>query len=178
MANNILVVYKSKYGSTKKYAEWISQELEADLVEAKTATPGMLKKYDIVIYGGGLYAGGISGVKLVTKNPCQNLIIFTVGLGDPKTSDYSEILKLNFTPEFQENLKLFHLRGDIDYSKLSLLHKMMMAVMRRSIARKPEEERDMDDTLFLETYGSKINFASKEYIQELVSYVRESMAIE
>jgi len=45
--------------------------------------PKDLIKYDIVIYGGGLYEGGIAGVKLVTQNSCKNLIVFTVGLADP-----------------------------------------------------------------------------------------------
>ncbi|WP_366936885.1 flavodoxin domain-containing protein [uncultured Clostridium sp.] len=31
--NNTVVVYKSKYGSTKKYAEWIAEELSSDIIE-------------------------------------------------------------------------------------------------------------------------------------------------
>ena len=78
----IAVVFDSKYGSTKKYATWISEALGADLFDRKNATLPKIRSYDVVVYGGGLYAGGISGVKLVTKNPPKNLVVFTVGLGN------------------------------------------------------------------------------------------------
>ena len=32
-----IVVYRSKYGSTKKYAEWISAELGCEMLEFKEA---------------------------------------------------------------------------------------------------------------------------------------------
>ena len=32
---NAIVVYKTKYGSTKTYAEWIAEELGCDAVDAK-----------------------------------------------------------------------------------------------------------------------------------------------
>ena len=31
----VIVVYKSKYGSTKKYAQWLAEDLSCDLVENK-----------------------------------------------------------------------------------------------------------------------------------------------
>ena len=31
-----IVIYKTKYGGTKKYAEWIAEELGCDTVDAKT----------------------------------------------------------------------------------------------------------------------------------------------
>ena len=66
---NIAVIYKSYYGTTKRYAEWIADELNVSLFEASDIKPAQLLDYDVVIYGGGLYAGGIIGSKLVEKNP-------------------------------------------------------------------------------------------------------------
>ena len=63
-----VVIYKSKTGFTKKYAKWISEELSSDIFDISKVTANMLTAYDTVIYGGGLYAMGISGVKLITKN--------------------------------------------------------------------------------------------------------------
>ena len=91
MPEKILVAYTSKYGSTRKYAEWIASALNADLFAAQTVEPKVLSQYDVVIYGGGLYAGGIAGVKLVTQNPCNNLIVFTVGLADPNITEYEGV---------------------------------------------------------------------------------------
>ena len=33
MDNKVAVIYKSKYGSTKKYSGWIAMRLNADLYE-------------------------------------------------------------------------------------------------------------------------------------------------
>ena len=53
---NAIVVYKSKYGCTKTYAQWIAEELSCDICEQSEIKIDELKKYDIIIYGGGLYA--------------------------------------------------------------------------------------------------------------------------
>ena len=171
MSEKILVTYTSKYGSTSQYAKWIAEELNADLFPARTVNPKDLSKYDIVIYGGGLYAGGIAGVKLVTQNPCKNLIVFTVGLADPLTTDYNPIINKNFTPQLLKNTKLFHLRGGIDYKKLGPVHKTMMAMMKNMIQKKPDCERDGEDKEFLDTYNSKVNFENKQSIDSLIAYV-------
>lgn len=173
MPRKILVTYTSKYGSTRKYAEWIASALSADLFDAQRIEPKALSQYDVIIYGGGLYAGGIAGVKLVTQNSCENLIVFTVGLADPNTTDYSAILNKSFTPELLAKTKFFHLRGGIDYKKLGPIHKVMMAMMKGMIQRKPESEREPEDKEFLNTYNSKVNFEDRQTIDSVITYVND-----
>ena len=170
--NKTVVIYKSKYGKTKQYAEWISEALNAPLFENSNIKPHQLNNYDVVVYGGGLYAGGINGIKLVTKNLCKSLIVFTVGVADPKDTDYTEILEKAFTSELLSKIKVFHLRGGIDYSKLSLIHKGMMTVMKKMIEKKPLAKRGIDDIGILETYGKDVDFSDKTTIEPLVEYVR------
>lgn len=43
------VIYKSEYGSTKKYAQWIAEELGADLLEAAKTKAAELRGYDIIL---------------------------------------------------------------------------------------------------------------------------------
>ena len=172
MSKKILVSYTSKYGSTGKYAEWIASALNADLIPSKKVDPKTLNQYDMVIYGGGLYAGGIAGVKLVTQNPCKNLIVFTVGLANPSITDYSAIINKNFTPELLAQTKFFHLRGGIDYKKLGPAHKVMMSMMKKMIQKKPESERDAEDKEFLSTYNSKVHFEDRQTIDPVITYVK------
>ena len=168
----IAVIYKSNYGSTKQYAEWIAEALEASLFEASSIKPAQLMDYDVVIYGGGLYAGGINGAKLVAKSPCKTLILFTVGYADPKNTNYSAASLKPFTPEQLANLKMFHFRGAMDYEKLGLIHKGMMAAVRKVIQKKPIEKREGWESAIIESYGSKINLIDKSTIEPLVEYVR------
>lgn len=170
--NKIVVVYKSKYGKTKQYAEWIAKDLNAPIFESKNIKPSQLNKYDVVIYGGGLYAGGINGIKLVTKNPCKSLTLFTVGISNPKNTNYTQILEKALNYEQLSKTKVFHFRGGIDYSKLSLVHKGMMAIMKKLIEKKPLSERKSDDIGVLTTYGKNVDFSDKTSIKTLIKYVQ------
>ena len=63
-----LIVYWSKTGFVKKYAEWIAEELEADLIPGREIKPEKLKNYDQLIFGGSLYEVGIKGADFIKKN--------------------------------------------------------------------------------------------------------------
>jgi flavodoxin len=175
--NKIAVVYKSKYGSTQKYAKSISVRLNADLFEYSNVKPDNLNEYNTIIFGGGLYAGGINGISLISKNyqnfKNKNLIVFTVGLA--ATDDekiFVPIIKKNFTEEMTSNIEFFHMRGGIDYKKLSLVHKPMMAMLRRMVSKKKKEELTKEDMMMLETYGDKVDFTDVKTIEPLISFVK------
>jgi flavodoxin len=174
--NKIVVVYKSKYGSTKKYAEGISNRLNADLFECSEIKPDKLNEYDTIIFGGGLYASGINGISLITKNyqrlKDKNLIVFTVGLSSTDDKEiFKPIIKKNFVEEMSNNIQFFHMRGGIDYKKLSLVHKPMMAMLKTIISKKKEEELTGEDKMMLETYGDKVDFMDINTIEPLVQFV-------
>ncbi|GHT56820.1 flavodoxin [Spirochaetia bacterium] len=170
-----VVIYASKYGAAKQYAAWIAEELHAVLLEQGQVSPAQLQEFDCVIYGGGLYASGILGASLVTKNPCKILVVFTVGLADPKNTDYTHILKKNFSPESTQPLKVFHLRGGIDYKKLGPVHRIMMAMLKRQIAGKPDTAQTEEDRAFVEIYGKKVDFTDRYTIAPLVEFVRSQI---
>lgn len=169
----VAVIYQSKYGATKQYAQWIARNLGAELLERSTVLPASLREFDVVVYGGGLYAGGIAGVDLVAKHPCPSLVVFTVGLANPAITDYSEILNRNFPPKQKEKPKVFLLRGAMDYGRLGPVHRGMMAMMKKmTIDPKAPEDRTDEDRLMLETYGKSVNFIDEASIAPLVEYVK------
>lgn len=172
---NTIVIYKSKYGSTKKYAQWIAEELECDLFESTQIKKGKLKDYRTIIFGGGLYASGINGIKLITENydeiKDKNILLFTVGLSSTQDkSIFKPILEKNLTKEMQENINVFHLRGGIDYKKLGLLHKIMMFMLKQRVLKKNIKERTLDDEGILKTYGKKVDFTDKKSIEPIISH--------
>jgi menaquinone-dependent protoporphyrinogen IX oxidase len=170
--NGVAVVYASKYGTTKQYAEWIAEELGASVFDAAKVSPAKLAGYGAVVFGGALYAGGVMGAKAVAKSPAQTLALFTVGLADPGATDYSVILAKNFPPDLLARTKVFHLRGGIDYKKLGFVHRRMMAMLHRSIAKMEESQLTSENKAFLETYGKKVHFTDQSTIRPLVDYVR------
>lgn len=179
----ILVVYRSKYGFTQKYAEWIAETLHADLKEGHNVKPDDLKHYDVIIYGGGLYAGGVNGisafVKAFPKMKDKALYLFTVGAADvldPKniTRIRSELNKV-LSPEMQEKVKIYHFRGGIDYPHLSIVHRAMMSMMIRMLRKKPQSELRSDDIAMLETYGQLVDFTNRSTIAPLIQDVEATL---
>jgi len=172
----VVIIYKSKYGSTQKYATWLSEALNADIMDASKAKIETLLEYDTVIFGGGLYASGINGVSFITQNfeklKNKRLVVFTVGLGATDDLAVFEPIKLrNFTSPMLVKIKFFHLRGGMDYSKLGFVHKSMMAMMKKMIDKKADKTDE--DRHFLETYGVSVDFSKKESIQPVVDFINQ-----
>ena len=46
-----IIIYQSKYGATKRYADWLVEETGYDCIETKNAKATNLQNYDL----GGLY---------------------------------------------------------------------------------------------------------------------------
>ena len=63
-----IILYQSKYGATKKYVDWLVEELGYDYIETKEAKVAKLLNYDVIILGGGVYASGIAGLQFLKKN--------------------------------------------------------------------------------------------------------------
>jgi menaquinone-dependent protoporphyrinogen IX oxidase len=178
--NKTAVVFQSKYGSTKQYAEWIADELSCGIFERTKIKAADLLPFDTIIYGGGLYAGGVSGIDLLTKNydklRGKNLILFTCGLADPtdtyNTGNIKKSLCKVFTDEMQDKIKVFHLRGAIDYKKLGMIHKSMMAMLRKMLVKKDYDSLRNEDKEILDTYGKAVDFKDRATIFPIVSYIR------
>lgn len=175
--NNIVVVYESKYGNTKKYAEWIAEEAKADLIEKSAININKLLEYDTIVYGGGLYASGIAGISIITKNyekiKDKKIIVFTVGLASTDREEvFTPIIEKNFSKDMYENIKFFHLRGGIDYKKLGLIHRSMMAMLKKTICKKDPNELSNEDKELLATYGKKVDFVDRDTIVPILDFLR------
>ena len=174
-----IVLYESKYGTTKQYAQWIAEELHAELSRAGDVRHDGLADYDTVTLGGGLYAGGVLGLSLIAKQfeQLQNkhIVVFTCGLADPNSAANVESIRKGMertlSPDMMRKIHIFHLRGGIDYSRLGLVHKSMMAMVKK-LTEKNGEQQNQEDKQLLETYGKKVDFTDRATIAPLVQTVR------
>lgn len=171
-----IVLYKSKYGSTEKYAKWIADDLKADLYDSANIKLKDLMSYDTIVYGGGLYASGINGISLIKRNfdmlKNKNIIVFTVGLSPTDSNELKSIIDKNFKEDMKKYIKFFHLRGGIDYKNLSFIHKIMMNMLKKIVMKKKKEDMTEDEKAFLEIFGDKVDFTDKKTIKPLVDYVK------
>lgn len=169
-----IVIYKSKAGYVKKYAQWIAEELSADILEASKVEAKMLCAYDTVIYGGGLYAVGINGIKLIKQNidslKGKKVVVFATGSSPWREGVIDEVRNKNFTEEQQKVIRLFYMRGGFDYSKLRPADKILMLMMKRILKKK--KDKTSDEEGLLASYDHPVDFTDKKNIAELISYVK------
>ena len=103
MAKDGIIVYSSRTGFTKRYAEYLAKQLDYDVKPVKKANLFRVSCYPVVIYGGGLHHNKIDGIKgLIDGSEYlgdQTLIVFSVGLSSVN-EDIIRDIKTRNIPDF------------------------------------------------------------------------------
>lgn len=173
-----IIIYGSKYGTSKAYAIELSRKTNIEVLDYKSVKN--LDDYTSIIYIGGLYAGGLYGLKdflkrnSVDKN--KDLYIVTVGLADPKNKENTTHIKKSLEKRipsylYNEN-NIFHLRGGIDYSKLTKVHFLMMKALYNKTKKLPVEKQNVETKALIETYNKSVNFVDFKSLDELISKLK------
>lgn len=172
-----IVVYKTKYGSTKTYAEWIAEELSCEAVDVKDADIQMLSEYDTIIYGGGLYAEVINGVSIITKNldklKDKKIAVYTTGITPLDCRAYYDeyVIKKNFKDGVPDNIRLFNFLGKMKMNELSLVHRTALKSLKKLMQGK-KNPSEMEKML-VDLCDADGDFSNREDIKELIEYVKE-----
>lgn len=172
-----IIIYKSKYGSSKQYATWVADALHCEAVSVEKVHLNDLLAHDVIIYVGGLYAGSVSGFKQVSKHldALQNkkLLLCMVGMTNPADQEKYQQTFINNVPEqYRDIVKPFALHGDQIFSKMNVIHRFMMKMPKAMAEKIPVEQRTEDDFHFLEHFGEDVYFANQENTHDIVEYVK------
>ena len=165
----IAIVYKSKYGSTMKYAGWLAIKLDADLYEESDVGRWDLLKYKTIVFGGPIYNSKIYNLDFILEKydtiKNKNIIIFCPNLG--LQSD-EEIIDYNFVEEeMKEKIKIFFLQGSIDYNELNYVDKLLF---RRLLNKKQKENKLSYEHINLEK-NIDMDRSNKKSIEPILDYI-------
>lgn len=143
----ILVLYDSVYGNSAQYAKWIAAAAGAELCPLSQAVPAALLPYDVLLFGGGIYASSIHGFKKFMKLwdtlQKKRLAVFAVGFSLYHEGLEEEIKKSNFKPPF-DHVPCFYLRGALEPEALHFAHKRIVSLISSAAKKqgKPMETGD------------------------------------
>ena len=178
--SKVAVIYKSKYGSSRKYAGWIAIKLDADLYELSDIVSSDLEDYDTIIYGSYLHVGKIKGLNFITKNyekiKDKNIIIFTIGLSENNDKTIKKITDDNFNEEILNKVKLFYFKGAFDYNNLTFLDKIMMKGLKKSLENKSWDDLEEGNKELLRNFYSHMDFTDKKSVTPIVELVSSFQA--
>lgn len=173
----VAVLYQSRYGTTKQYAEWIAEETGGTLFPIPKVKLADLEGYDTIIIGGGIYASSIIGMTFLKKNfsrlSGKKLIAFSVGASLDSEKNTDGIRDHNLTPEMQKTVRYFHLRGGLFYSKMGSLDRTGMKIYVGMLKKKPEDQRDEETRGMIESYGKDTSFLDRATIAPIIAAVKD-----
>lgn len=177
--NRVIVIYKSKYGSAQRYAQWIAEEVKADLFERSQITLEDILQYDTIVYGGSLYAVGILGLSLIKKNfdklKGKKVIVFSVGASPAYPGAIEDVKNNNFTEEMKEKVHFFHLRGGFNYEKLNAIDKILMYLLKKKLEHKKHDELTNDEKGMLASYAHPVDWTNKKSIDPIVQCINSAL---
>ena len=170
-----IIIYGSQYGTAKQYAEELARRTGLETRPFDAA--GDMGGYGTIAYIGGLYAGGVMGMKrtFAKLGGCEGktIVIATVGLADPEDPENVANIERSMTKQLPAEVlgcaRIFHLRGGIDYAKLGFKHKTMMRLLYSKAKSLPEEEKTAEVRAMIETYGKQVSFVDFDSLEPIVA---------
>lgn len=173
-----IVIYKSKTGFTKRYAEWIAEEIGCNTMNEKVVTTKSLEPYDTVIYGGGITAGQIGGLKkfksLMASFPDKRLIVFATGATPPEVFiEKDQIKDTNFNEEEKKKIPYFYCYSGINYENMGLGSKLLMKMFTAMLSK--QKNKSSDEQGMADTIKKSCDFSSRNYIVPLIECVRKEI---
>ena len=170
---NGIIIYKSKYGATKKYAEWIAERTGFGCIKTDEADVKKLAEYDTIILGGGVYATRIAGLSFLKKNISKlagkRIIVFCCGASpyDQKTFDagMQQIFKGDL-----EGIPCYYCRGTFALQEMSFKDRMLCKLLRKAVAKKnPEDYEPWEKGLMEVRDDEKGDWTDISYIEPIIT---------
>lgn len=140
-----VVIYNSKTGFTKQYAQWISAEVKCDCISLEEVGRICLKDYDTVVFGSWFHAGRIQKLGWLfdrqKEDMSKNYIVFAVGASPADNSDVKTAMENNIPKN--SVIKSFYLPGGLNYDKLGITARIMLKIystmLKKSKSSTPEQ---------------------------------------
>ena len=169
-----IILYQSKYGATKKYAQWLQESTGFDLVETKKADVNVVKGYDTIILGGGVYASGIAGLSFLKKNYAalkdKKVVVFSVGASPYDEVAFKQAYDHNFQGEIA-GLPCFYMRGAWNTESLSFTDRALCKMLYKAVSKKDPTTYEPWEKAIMEAYEEKCDWTDKAAIIPILDYI-------
>jgi flavodoxin len=125
-----LVIYNSKYGSTKEYATWIATAAKSDIVSLASVNWDDISKYKKIVFGTYLHIGTLVGITEILKKwsylEKKKFILFSVSAAKPGNPTITEAYTKGVPASIRGKIKFFSLRGRM--VKLDLMDSIAVSI--------------------------------------------------
>ena len=171
---NGIIMYQSKYGATKKYANWLAEMTGFDCMETQKATLDIVSQYNTIVLCGGIYASGIAGLYFLKKHfrdlNGKKIAVFCVGASPYDEQAINEIKKYNLKNELS-NIPLFYGRGTWDESGMSFKDRTLCKLLQKTIAKKDPNTYEPWMKALMCAVGKSCDWTDRKYLDSIQNYL-------
>ena len=172
-----IILYASKYGATKRYAGWLAEETGFASAEVKAAKIDDVRRYDTVVFGGGIYASDIAGLSFLKKHIGQlrgkKIIVFCDGASPYEEKAFRQIVARSLKDGLA-GLPCFYCRGALDFDSMSFADKTLCRMLHKAVEKKKPEDRAPLEEALMEAGFGKRDWTDKAYIAPILEAIRSS----
>lgn len=161
-----MIIYTSKYGATRQYAEWLGKELNLSPVRLDDIAWEQIERADYLVIGTPVYFGKFRIKdwlrKQVKKIGHKKLFFFVVNATAPGDKAARDRFVRDSVPgEIRQACEIYFLPGRVIYRKLSLAHKIMLRI-GTALEKDPVKKRAM---------RTDIDEVKKENLEPLINAI-------
>ena len=171
-----VIIYKSKYGSTKKYVEWLMEETGFDAIETSNAKVHEIKTYDVIVLCGGIYATGIAGISFLQKNikalQDKKIFVFCDGASPYDEDAFAEIKNHNMKDALK-NIPCFYGRGGWNLEAMSFIDRNMCKMLRKSVLKKNPNELAVWEKALVSAGDETCDWTDKKFLKPMLEEINK-----
>ncbi len=157
------IIYQTNTGSTKKYAEMLSEKLSLPvypLSEAEKVNPD-----EEIIFFGWVMAGDIQGLSQARAKFSRIRCICAVGITDSEKNT-AEVKEKNSVTE-----PFFTLPGDFHIDRLKGMYKMMMSMMIKMLKSKLKDKPAAESEKIMTIFENGVDQISEDKLIEVIAFL-------
>lgn len=172
-----IIVYKSKYGASKKYAQMISEETGFRCVSVKEADINEVAGSDVIIIGGGIYASGFAFTSFLKKNigklKGKKVIAYACGASPYEEKFINAVIGKNMQGDLA-GIPVFYCRGSFDMKEMAFMDKTLCNMLRKSLLKKDPKEMEVWESALVEATDSEAHdWTDKSYIAPILEAIKK-----
>lgn len=161
---NGVILYMGKHGSTKQYADWISEETGFAAIDLKKESKPVLE--DMVIIGSWILAGRLVAHGWIKKNwskiEDKKVIVFSVGADEPDEKLREKYMGSSLPEGARDKVAFYALQGRFRREDQNFMLRKML-----NFAVRFEKDGDLANNMVMGVNGVK-----RENLEEMLRYVR------
>ena len=166
-----IILYRSKYGAAKRYANWLAQATGFDCVEIGKADIDAVRQVPAVILCGGIYAGGIGGIGWIQAHwqalqGCK-LAVFAVGASPWDADALRELRARNLKPPM-EKIPCFYGRGVWDESVMGFRDRVLVKLLKKMTAKQDPAGYEPWQAALMSGGSGPADWTDRAYLRRLL----------